>query len=289
MLLGGICSVHQGIDKEENHVEPVSIKGGNALLPERIAQTLGTRLHLNMPLTKVFKDENDLFVLAFQNGQKVKADVLILAIPCSVYKDIVFDENIIMPEQLESIRNVQYGNNSKILVPFSNPPKRKTGVMNNRAIASLMWDKILTLYYTGQASVFHKETILDTYNVDKSMIEICFENEYPLTTLPKLAEDCAFANYDSVGYSWPNDPYVKGSYSYIAPGQEKILTAIKEEEGELFKTLFAPIDKKLYFAGEHASILMEVPGTMEAACESGERVARMVLGLKEIDQECCSN
>ena len=38
-----------------------------------------------------------------------------------------------------------------------------------------------------------------------------------------------------------------------------------------------PIDQKLYFAGEHTSILMEFPGTMEAACESGERAARMIL------------
>lgn len=34
---------------------------------------------------------------------------------------------------------------------------------------------------------------------------------------------------------------------------------------------------QIYFAGEHSSILSEVPGTMEAACESGERVARAIL------------
>jgi len=28
----------------------------------------------------------------------------------------------------------------------------------------------------------------------------------------------------AVGYSWPNDPYAKGSYSYIASGQEDLLT-----------------------------------------------------------------
>jgi len=48
-------------------------------------------------------------------------------------------------------------------------------------------------------------------------------------------------------------------------------------DGETVKTLFAPIDQMLYFAGEHATILLETPGTIEAACESGERAARMIL------------
>ncbi len=97
-------------------------------------------------------------------------------------------------------------------------------------------------------------------------------------SIPQYAQDESFQVYDgAVGYSWPNDPYAKGSYSYIAPGQEAILTAMKEEQGEPVKTLFAPIDRRLYFAGEHASIFMDVPGTMEAACESGERTARMIL------------
>ncbi|HEY5259362.1 MAG TPA: FAD-dependent oxidoreductase, partial [Rhabdochlamydiaceae bacterium] len=92
-----------------------------------------------------------------------------------------------------------------------------------------------------------------------------------------FALDKSFVSYDGpVGYSWPNDPYVKGSYSYIAPGQEAVLTATEEHSGETFRTLFAPIDDTLFFAGEHATILFEVSGTMEAACESGERAARMI-------------
>jgi hypothetical protein len=52
--------------------------------------------------------------------------------------------------------------------------------------------------------------------------------------------------------------------------------SITEEKEEKFKTAFVPI-QNLYFAGEHTSISLEVPGTMEAACESGERIARAIL------------
>ena len=66
---------------------------------------------------------------------------------------------------------------------------------------------------------------------------------------------------------------------YISPGQETLLTELRKEETEWSKTLFAPIDKQLYFAGEHTSILLDVPGTMEAACESGERAARSIISV----------
>jgi hypothetical protein len=68
---------------------------------------------------------------------------------------------------------------------------------------------------------------------------------------------------------------------YIAKGQEKVFTETVEENGEVFKALFAPLHQKLYFAGEHATILFDVPGTMEAACESGERIARAILQNQE--------
>ncbi len=93
-----------------------------------------------------------------------------------------------------------------------------------------------------------------------------------------MALDVPFFSYSSpIAYSWPNDIYAKGSYSYVASGQESLMTELEEVDGETVKSLFSPIDGRLFFAGEHASILLDVAGTMEAACESGERAARMVL------------
>ncbi|MCA9508642.1 MAG: hypothetical protein KC505_09495, partial [Myxococcales bacterium] len=48
---------------------------------------------------------------------------------------------------------------------------------------------------------------------------------------------------------WPNDPFIKGSYHNIAPGQEDALATLQEYNGETVKTLFAPIDNTLFFAG----------------------------------------
>ncbi len=277
MLLGGLCSVHQGIEEAEFLVNIVSIKGGNNLLSEKLAQSLGTRLHLNRPLTAIAKAPDQSYELLFQNGQKVKADILVLAIPCSVYDAIRFEENLIPKERLASIRNVQYGTNAKILVPFAQLPPKNISFINDHMGCFFADQNVITLYFTGESGKFSENTIFDVYKRERSMLEVGFGALCPPLATPTYARDEAYVTYTGpVGYSWPNDPYAKGTYSYIAAGQEALLTSLQNENGETVKTLFAPIDETLYFAGEHASILMEVPGTMEAACESGERTARMI-------------
>lgn len=271
MLSGGLCSAHPS-----DSVDLITIEGGNSLLPKRLAQSLGERVHLNMPLSAVSK--NGSYDLTFRNGQKVKADILVLAIPCSTYENIHFEKALISEERLKSIKSVQYGTNAKILIPFSQSPLKRITLMNDRTIG--FFDtrcKVLTLYYTGESGRFSSDTILETFQKDRPMLEVGFEKTSPFPP-PIFARDEFLASYmGPIGYSWPNDPYAKGSYSYIAPGQEKLLTSTQEHCGEIVKSLFAPIDRSIYFAGEHASILTDVSGTMEAACESGERTARMIL------------
>lgn len=278
MLLGGICSVHQGNKEADTYVDLVTIEGGNSVLPQKMGETLGPKLHLNMPLTKVAKSENGSFQLTFQNGIEVEADILVLAIPCSVYEYITFEEGIIPDSKLEAIRKVQYGANAKIMVPFTTDPLTTTGLVGDEIVSFFdRAQQMLTVYYTGQTSLFSPQTIASSYIQARSMIERGFEN-CPSFTTPIYAKDEANLSYEGpIGYSWPNDRYAKGTYSYIASGQESVLTATVEKNGETFKTLFTPLHENLYFVGEHTSILFDVPGTMEAACESGERIARTVL------------
>ncbi len=277
MLLGGICSAHQGNEEADAYVDLVTIEGGNSVLPQKIGELLGPKLHLNMPLVKITKNENASYQLTFQNDIKVEADILVLAIPCPIFEHIIFEEGIIPDSKLEAIRKVKYGANAKIMVPFTTAPLAKSGVVSDEIISFFdRTQQILTVYYTGKTSLFSPESISSSYIQARSMIEHGFEN-CPSFTTPMYAKDEANLSYDEpIGYSWPNDPYAKGTYSYIASGQEHVLTATVEENGEIFRTLFAPLHQNLYFAGEHASTLFDVPGTMEAACESGERIARII-------------
>ncbi len=279
MMLGGICSVHQGNSEGDNYVDFLSVKGGNSLLPEEIKKRLGSKIHLDMPLVKVTKKEDGSFTLNFKNGKEVNADILVLAIPCSVYKDIIFEGNVIPSERLEAICNIEYGKNAKIVIPFNDFIPKADVLVNDAVVAYFdNVERILTLYHTGNSSIFSSKTISNAYTDARAMIEMEFGENCPPFNYPSYAEDKVGVSYNGpTGYSWPNDPYVKGTYSYVGIGQEMTLLSTKTCRAETFKTLFTPIEDKLYFAGEHTSILFDVPGTMEAACESGERVARAIV------------
>ena len=98
-----------------------------------------------------------------------------------------------------------------------------------------------------------------------------------------MAEDQLFSSYESaVGHCWLNDPFAKGSYSYVGAGQEELFTDTAEIEGLTVRKLFAPIDNRIFFAGEHTSILFDYSATMEAAVESGERTATLIEKLAAI-------
>lgn len=277
ILLGGISSAHQANREGEAFIDLVSIEEGNALLPQKMGEALGSKLHLNMPLKKVSKNKKGGFQLTFQDGAEVETDILVLAIPSSVYDQITFESGIIPDHKLEAMRNIQYGTNAKFIVPFTAAPPSTTGIIGDEIICFFTRDRqTLTVYYSGESSLFSPETIANTYNKARPMMERAFDNCVSFTN-PVYAKDEANRSYEAaIGYSWLNDPYARGTYSYIAAGQERVLVETVEENGETFKALFAPVNGSLYFVGEHASILFDVPGTMEAACESGERIARAI-------------
>lgn len=276
MLLGGVCAVHPGTEEELNFAEVINIEGGNSLLAHKMAEALGSNVHLNMPLVSVQKDNH--YILTFLNRQKVKADILVLAIPCSVYKDISFENGIIPSEKLNVIKDIKYGEHAKILIPLPNPLTDTSGWMFGQTLCFKTAPKTLALYQIGASSYFTRQTISESYKNPRMKLEDLHGEECPPYVEPVYAASIPYAAYDTpVGYSWPNTSYQAGSYSYISPGQEFWLNTFVEENGELYKRLFTPLENSLYFAGEHASILNEVPGTMEAACESGDRIARVVL------------
>jgi len=103
---------------------------------------------------------------------------------------------------------------------------------------------------------------------------------YPSLTLKtsplEEAKDLQLASYDNAVFkSWIDDPYSKGSYSNRAIGTAGWLSEMENSHGEKVRTAFRPVDDKIFFAGEHTTIL-DAMGTLEGAIESGERMARLM-------------
>jgi len=280
MILGGISIARENKEHEknrENHVFYTSVKGGNSLLTEKLASLLSGKIYTHMPLVAISQEE-DKYILSFEDDQKIIADILVMAIPCPAYQTIKFGNNVIPEETLTAIKNIAYSANSKILVPLTGPFEKGKQVIDDHMLTFFNADQnTLTLYYTGDASFFSSDTITTVYQKEQPIIALGFEPNSLSPYAPVLAYDKAFEEYKGpVGYSWPNDIYTGGSYSYIAAGQENLLTQLQEQDGETIKSLFAPINNRLYFAGEHTAPLVTLLGTMEGACQSGEITARLI-------------
>lgn len=260
MLLGGLSAAH-AIDEKETWIDFVTVNGGNGRLVEEMGRRLGDRIHLGRPLKGVYRGEERRYALCFEE-ESVEVDRLVLAIPCKAYGDIDFEQGIIPQERLEQFADVPYGTNAKVLVPVLIAPTLPIKLIYKGTITFFNPSQtILTLYMRGAQGSFMRNEV-----------EGIAKEHHPVLLAYGL-EDCCLGGV--TGYSWVKDPFIGGSYSFIEAGREKMWSDFTEVGGELFRTLFSPIEKTLYFVGEHTAI-EEPLGTMEGACASGEKVARLI-------------
>jgi monoamine oxidase len=250
------------------------IKGGNSLLAEKMAKNLP--VYLNHPLVSIDKASDRTYVLTFQNGNKVTADIVVLSIPCPVYKNLEIDDAVMPQKTHQAIATMENGTTTKIVVPISPDKAHDGGIGTARATTFLNRDQhVINLFFKNNYGYFTRDTLHEVYRRELPQLQKFYDVDPVLQ--PVYAKDEPLGFYETaVGHSWPSDPFAQGSYSYIGVGQEELFTTTTDILGETVKTLFAPIDNRLFFAGEHTSILLDVGGTMEAAVESGIRTARLI-------------
>lgn len=256
-----------------------SVKDGNSRLVLALTKSLGSKLHLRSPLQKVTESSDHHLLLAFggKHPQLVKADILVLTIPCTVYKNIKFGTGTISQERLNQIASIPYGSHGKIIVPSN---------MNNRINCIAFTDDMsswinlkkgeTTLYFNG---------ILGQLKNEKAFIPnltIGIQGFKSVGTKPKgssidMPTEIFSSYYGPIGISWIADPYIKGSYSYYSPLTVNELEREVEIHKEKLLPIFIPIDKKIFFAGEHTTTSQDIRGTMEAAVESGEKASRLII------------
>lgn len=256
----------------------LSIRGGLSHLTEQLAERLSDSIHLNHSLKAISKNEDFSYSLTFTTGETAIADVVVLAIPCPVYRDINFAADVIDVNKLADICKVIYGRIAKMTALFINPPNRRGIYITENALSFSAFDPmIVNLYLLNEASQLENGNFDLVFNKYSPFINTGYANNC-LHPCPLSKARCqSFSCYENaVIHSWTDDPFQQGSFSSIGVGQEQLLTSFESYQNERVKLLFHPIDDRLFFVGEHASILMDVPGTMEAACESGERTARMI-------------
>jgi monoamine oxidase len=239
------------------------VVGGNDLIPRALAKTLPD-VRLNAPVTSI-RALPDEVTVTYQQGNShhtISSAFAILAIPLTTARLIEY--NPPLPEAHQRmVHEVSYGAVTKVLLEYRKRFWKEKGWNGHIATDSpivLTWHAtshienehgILTVY-TGGAPGARLAALSDEERVRMAVAEI--EKVFPGSS--DLLECTATI-------AWPNEPYTRGSYAALAPGE---VTAH-------WKTLFEPAGR-LFFAGEHAT---DIQGFMEGAVESGQRVARMII------------
>lgn len=256
--------------------ERYKVKGGNSTVTKELYKNLKDQVLLDMKLLSI-KNSGSSYELIFENGKTCKADILVLAIPFTILRNIDLQIEGISPEKLKCIKELGYGQNNKLILATNSRPWREhnnkySGYLFHRDIHN-GWDSSqlqnnnsgigsYTIFLGGNESL---KMAIEAKNQNiKDQVPEAYINNF----IPKL--DVMFSGMKNAytgkhkAALWSNNPYINASYASYSIGQ---WTSISGKEIE-------PIGN-IYFAGEHCS--SDFQGYMNGGAETARRVANTIL------------
>ena len=256
--LGNLAMVKgHGLEKYWTDSEVYRCKGGNQQLAAKLAAALGVgRVRLSTAVEGIAVDDK-LVRVSLANGQTLEADDVVVTVPPPVWNRIAFDPPL--PPTLAP----QMATNVKCLIEVKDrfwrrvqlaPDSLSDGPIN------LTWEGTDGQEGPGAALVaFSGGPSADTCRAWPAASRF---DRY-LGELEKVYRGIRPAFVKGRFMDWPSDIWVKGSYSFPAPGEVTAMgPLIWNDKG------------RLHFAGEYSSYAFM--GYMEGALHSGALVARAI-------------
>jgi len=258
-LARNVSMYYTTLDRDMNY----RVVGGNDLIPRALAEALPD-LRLNAPVTAIraLPDEVAVTFKQADSHLTISSAFAIVAIPLTTARLIEFNPPLPVAHQ-KMVNELSHGTVTKVLIEYRQrfwDEKSWNGRLATDTPIGYTWHAtshvenkhgIITVYTGGEGGAkFAALSDEDRTRVAVAEIERLFPGS------SDLIEHTATV-------AWPNEPYTRGSYAALAPGE---VTAH-------WKTLFEPAGR-LFFAGEHATAIQ---GFMEGAVESGQRVAANII------------
>jgi monoamine oxidase len=259
--LGNLAQVKGGgVEKYWTETEVYRCLGGSQQLALKLAADIGAaRVHLRQPATAIAVSARGVTVTA--GAAKYEADYAVLAVPPLTWNRIAFTPRLHVSE------TPQMGSNVKFLM--------KTKDLYWRA-AKLGPDSLgdgpihLTWHTTQHQKAAGAGVVAFSGGPAADMCRSWSPAERTPNYLAALAKmyPGVRASFERARFmDWPGDPWVKGSYSFPAPG----------EVTELGPQLQQPLANRVFLAGEHTCYAFV--GYMEGALQSGARAAKRIAAL----------
>ncbi|HEU4403922.1 MAG TPA: NAD(P)/FAD-dependent oxidoreductase [Polyangiaceae bacterium] len=257
--------------------EKFHIRGGNQLLPERIAQALGDRVVTGHRLARLGRTAGGRYRLDFERAGsclEVVADYVVLALPFAVLREIDTSCAGFGARKELAIQTQGAGHSGKINVQFDARPWVGAGpwpgLSNGSSYADTgyqaSWEAtraqpgaggILTFFSGGSVADALRGTAAFATAAASSQVradvEAAIAQAAPV--YPGLAARYKGRATESLPHK---SPFFKSSYSYYEPGQYTAFCGHEREtEGGVF------------FCGEHTSV--DFQGFMEGGASEGKR------------------
>jgi monoamine oxidase len=241
------------------------VMGGNDQIPRALADALPD-VRLNAPVTSIRLTPDGVTVTCKQADSHLTldADFAILAIPLTTARLIDFGGSL-PPTHQSMVDEVSYGAVTKVMIEY-----RKRFWIERGWNGRLATDAPIVYTWHATSHFEHERGILTAYTGGENarVLSALSDEErirMAVDEVERLFPGSSDLIENTATVAWSNEPYTRGSYMALAPGQ--VTTH--------WKALLEPLER-LVFAGEHAT---PIQGYMEGAVESGQRAARTILAL----------
>lgn len=244
---------------EKNEMD-LKIKGGNALLAQKLAEAVGQENILPDHFVSKVDQQGKTVTVTCRNGASFTADKIICTLPTFAMQKIEWLPAL-PAEKISAIKSLQYARINKHPVLF------------NEKFWPEDFDMITDLpahyFYNATKNQPGSKGVLMSYTIGDKAAVVANQQDAFHSSIINQALKPAFGDVQQKiishsNYYWGNDEFSRGAYALYQPGQWFCLMPV-------LKKSF----KHIHFAGEH---LADWQGFMEGAINSGEEAAEAVMG-----------
>jgi len=223
------------------------------------------QIKLNKPVESINYEGTQVMVTT-ENGESFTADKILITVPLSILKNnsITFVPPL-AADKLDAINTIKMENGFKIILQFNAPFwEGNTG--------SIIGGTKVPEYWVTGAGKNENSNLITAFVMGEKAEYLSGLSEAQLIT--EILEELALiyptgnvsGKYNGINIiqNWGNEPYIEGAYSYPSPGSEGKRSI-----------LAAPINNKIYFAGEATNFnghLATVHGAMESAYRATKEI-----------------
>ena len=246
------------------------IRGGNDQLPLKLAEKIGLdRIMLSSKVTKIAHRDDGVTVTYEQGGaeQTIDGDWLVCALPFSTLRDVTI-EPAFSDDKMKAIRELFMMNAGRGYIQTNTRFWEAEGIGGLKiAKTDTKVERLWNLSDVMPAGSTKGMIVSYTQNHNADAycdIPEADREAYTLDEVEKFFPEIKAEKRVFFHFCWSEDPWARGAWTDILPGQWWIFAATRKPEG------------RVVFAGEHTSVWA---GWMQGAIESGQRAADEIVAL----------